>query len=241
MRATRIIAGMVFVGLAASGIERAVAATDNLMVLRTVVVSGEATVSAQPDQARLTAGVVTQAVTATAALAANSAAMANVFATLKAAGIPEAKIRTSNFSVQPQYPPNRPDNLQPHTIIGYQISNQVTVVVDDLAKVGATMDALVKSGANQVSGIAFAITDTKPLAEKARTAAVADGMTKARTLAAAAGVTLGPLQSIQEGNAIRPGPVFAAAVGVPFGAPPPPIAAGEQNITVNVTMTYAIQ
>jgi hypothetical protein len=65
-------------------------------------------------------------------------------------------------------------------------------------------------------------------------------MAKARTLATAAGVTLGPLLSIQEGGGIRPVPVFAAA-RAELAAAPAPVAIGEQSVTVNVTMTYAIQ
>jgi uncharacterized protein YggE len=116
----------------------------------------------------------------------------------------------------------------------------VTVTVDDLSKLGPALDALVKSGANQLGGIALTIANPKPLAERARAAAVADAAAKARTLAMAAGVTLGPLQSIQEGGSVRPVPVFAAQRAFAAAAPPP-IAEGEETVMVNVTMTYAIQ
>ena len=206
---------------------------------RTITVSGDAEVASKADQARLSAGVVSQAETAAAALNANTTAMNRVFAALKAAGIPENRIQTSNFSVQPQYPPFRPENPQPQRIIGYQVSNNVTVVVDDLTKLGPTLDALVRSGANQLGGIQFTIADPKPLAERARTLAVVDGAAKARTLATAAGVTLGPLMSIQETSSVRPIPVFAMARAVEAAGPP--IAEGEERVSVNVTMTYAIQ
>src|SRR4029453_14672495 len=127
---------------------------------------------------------------------------------IKMAGIPENPIQTSNFSVQPQYAPFRQENPEPQRIIGYQVSNNVTVTVDDLTKVGPTLDALVRSGANQLGGIQFMVADTKPLAERARTLAVADGSAKARTLAMAAGVTLGPLMSIQETMVGGPIPVL---------------------------------
>jgi uncharacterized protein YggE len=142
--------------------------------------------------------------------------------------------------VQPQYPPYRPDNPEPQRIAGYQVSNQVNAIVDDLTKLGPTLDALVRSGANQLGGISFAIANPKPLAEKARADAVADAMAKARTLAQAAGVTLGALISIQEGSVSRPVPVFAMARAVAAPAPPP-VAEGEETVSVNVTMTYAIQ
>jgi hypothetical protein len=216
------------------------AAADNAVTPRTISVSGQGEVSGKPDQARLSAGVVSQAPTAAAAFNANTTAMNRVFAALKALGIPDNKIQTSNFSVQPQYPPYRPDAAVPRNISGYQVSNQVSVTVDDLAKLGPALDALVRSGANQLGGVSFAIADPKPLAERARAAAVTDAAAKARTLAGAAGVVLGPLLSIQEGTSFRPGPVFALRAEAAAAAPPP-VAIGEASVTVNVTMTYAIQ
>ena len=207
---------------------------------RLIVVTGEGEAAAKPDQARLSAGVVSQAQTAEAALADNSTAMTRVIATLKTAGIPDNKIQTSNFSVQPQYAIPSASNPTPRAIVSYNVSNQVTVTIDDLSKLGPALDALVKSGANQLGGIAFMIANPKPLADRARAAAVADGASKARTLAQAAGVTLGPLQSIQEGVSSRPVPVFAAQRAL-AAAPAPPVAEGEQTIMINVTLTYAIQ
>jgi hypothetical protein len=209
------------------------------MPRRTIVVNGEGQITTAPDQARLVAGVLTQAMTAASALDDNTRAMNNVFAALKRLGIPDAKIRTSNFSLTPQYPPFRPDAPEARNIVGYQVSNQVTVIVDDISKVGATLDTLIRNGANQSGGVAFEIADTKPLAERARRAAVADAIAKAKTLADAAGISLGPILSIQEGGVIDNGPaprVFAAAVGAP-----PPVSAGEQTVGVSVTVTYAIQ
>ena len=214
-------------------------AAEAMMAPRTTTVNGDAEVASKPDQARMSAGVVSQAETAAAALTANSAAMNRVFAALRAAGIPDNRMQTSNFSVQPQYAPYRENNPEPQRIIGYQVSNNVSVVVDDLTKVGPTLDALVRSGANQLGGIQFTIADPKPLAERARTLAVVDAAAKARTLATAAGVMLGPLMSIQEATNVRPVPVFAMARAV--AAESTPIAEGEERVRVDVTMIYAIQ
>jgi uncharacterized protein len=233
---TAVLAGTVAL-MASTAFATAEAA--EAMAQRTITVSGDAEVASKPDQARLSAGVVTQAETAAAALNANSAAMNRVFAALRMAGIPENRMQTSNFSVQPQYPPFRPENQEPQRIIGYQVSNNVMVTVDDLTKVGPTLDALVRSGANQLGGIQFTIADPKPLAERARTMAVADGAAKARTLAMAAGVMLGPLVSMQETMVGRPIPVFAMARAV--AAEATPIAEGEERVSVTVTMVYAIQ
>jgi uncharacterized protein len=245
-RITRIVLGAVTaatfagaVSLMSAGALSSAQAGEATMPQRTITVSGDAEIASKPDQARLSAGVVTQAETAAAALTANNTAMMRVFAALRMAGIPENRIQTSNFSVQPQHPPFRPDNPEPQRIIGYQVSNNVTVIVDDLTKVGSTLDALVRSGANQLGGIQFTIADPKPLAERARTLAVVDGAAKARTLATAAGVTLGPLMSIEEATSVRPPMPFAMARAV--AAEAVPIAEGEERVSVNVTMTYAIQ
>src|SRR5690348_914689 len=94
---------------------------------RMIVVSGEGEVLAKPDQARISAAVVTQAPTAEAAVQGNAAAMNRVLAALSMLGIPPGKTQTSNYSVQPQY-----STVTQRTITGYQATNQVTVVIDDL-------------------------------------------------------------------------------------------------------------
>ncbi len=207
---------------------------------RMLVVSGQGEVKAKPDQAQLSAGVISEAKTAAAALSANSAAMNKVFATLKSLGIPDNKIQTSNFSVNPQYPPYRQDNPEPHHIIGYQVSNQVTVIVDDLGKLGSALDALVKSGVNELNGISFGFAKPEILEEKARRAAVADAIAKAKGMAQAAGVTLGPILSIQEGGGTipRPMPMLMRSMAA---AAPPPVAAGENTVSASVSITYSIQ
>lgn len=204
---------------------------------RTLSVSGQGEARAVPNQAQLSAGVVTSAKTAAAALAANTKAMGGVFATLKKFGIPDKSIQTSGFSVSPQYPQNH-DASDGSKIIGYQVSNNVTVIVDDLSKLGAALDALVSSGANTMDGIAFAIRDPRPLMAQARAAAVQDAIARAQTLAKAAGVQLGPIISIQDNGQdydARPMNLMKMPVGAAV-----PIAAGEQKLSASITVTWAI-
>ncbi len=209
---------------------------------RTLSVSGEGKVMAKSDQAQLSAGVVTQAPTAAAALATNSAAMNKVFATLKAFGIPENKIQTSNFSVTPQYPLYSQSNPQPRRITGYEVSNQVTVIVDDLGRLGPALDALVRSGVNQLDGVSFSIANPAQLEEKARRAAVADAIAKAKGMAQAAGIVLGPILSLEEGinEMPRPMPMLAMRANLAAQAPPP-MAEGEQTVSASVTIVYLLQ
>lgn len=206
---------------------------------RLITVSGEGEITAVPDEAQLTAGVVTQGKTAAEALAANTRAMNGVFESLRKFGIPEKSIQTSNFNVSPQYPPYQPNNTEPPHIIGYQVSNTVTVKVDDLGKLGAALDALVSSGANQVNGVSFMIRNPKPLLAQARAEAVKDAMDRAETYTKAAGIALGPIASISEGGVENPRPVFFAMAKAADSAVP--IAAGQQTITANVTMSFVIR
>jgi uncharacterized protein YggE len=207
------------------------AATSHLL---TVTGSGEA--SAVPDQARLSAGVVSKADTAAAALADNSRKMTAVFATLKKMGVPDKSIQTSGFSVAPQYPPY--NSKEPRRITGYRVSNTVTVELDDMTKLGPAFDALVRSGANQVNNIGFSIRNPKPLLAKARADAVKKAKVKAETIARAAGVTLGPIAAITEGGATPPRPVMVTAMRA--AAAPPPVAAGETTLSATVTITWEI-
>ncbi|HEY7979308.1 MAG TPA: SIMPL domain-containing protein [Rhizomicrobium sp.] len=230
-------AGLIFAALAGSAAVKADTGTS--AERRVLTVSGQGEVRGKPNEAMLSAGVVTTARTAGAALADNSKAMNQVFATLKRAGIADNDMQTSNFSVQPQYATDKNGNTL-QNITGYQVSNTVNVRVNDLAKVGPTLDALVSSGANSIGDIAFTIKDPKPLMAQARAAAVADAIARAQTLARAAGVTLGPITSINESGYSEPRPMYRMAVM--NGAPsPPPIAAGEESVTTGVSITWAIR
>ena len=208
---------------------------------RLIAVSGVGEASAVPDQAQVSAGVVSQAATADAALDANTDAMERIFATLENAGIEERNIRTSNFSVSPEYEPYRDNNLNQRRIVGYQVSNQLTIVVEDIDDLGTTLDTLVRSGANQLNGISFSISDPKPLEQEARRKAVEDAIAKARTLAAAADVTLGPILSIQEGGGAGRPPMPMMTMRAEALDSSVPVALGESTIAVGVSITYAIE
>jgi len=205
---------------------------------RTLTVSGEGEAKAVPDESHLSAGVVTQAKKAADALAGNTRAMNAVFATLKRFGIPEKAIQTSEFSVEPQYAPNRDGNAGAK-IIGYAVSNTVNVTVE-LAKLGPALDALVTSGANSLGSVAFTIHDPKPLLARARAEAIQDATQRAQTYAKAGGFSLGPILSASEEGSERPRPVYAARMAAAPMAPPP-VAAGEESVSANVSVTFEIR
>jgi uncharacterized protein YggE len=100
---------------------------------------------------------------------------------------------------------------------------------------------MVSSGANSIGDIAFTIKDPKPLMAQARAAAVADAIARAQTLARAAGVTLGPITSINESGYSEPRPMYRMAAMADVAGAPTPIAAGEQSVTAGVSITWAIR
>ena len=203
----------------------------------TISVTGQGQASAVPDQAMLSAGVATIAHTADAALADNARKMTAVFAALKAAGVPERAIQTSNFSVSPQYSNNNNDAQR---ITGYQVSNQVDVTLDDTKKLGPAIDALVAAGANQINSVNFGLRDNSALMTKAREAAMADARQRAETLARAGSVGVGAVLTISEGSTETPRPVMYRAVAMSAAAPTP-TAAGEESVSVTVNVTYELK
>ena len=119
----------------------------------TLNISAEATIKSEPDIAWLSAGVESEAKTASAAMTANARAMNGVFDALAKAGVAKKDMQTSNFSLHPRY-----DYIKSITgsssgqrrLAGYTVSNQLTVKVRDLDNLGKTMDALVNAGGNYI-------------------------------------------------------------------------------------------
>jgi uncharacterized protein YggE len=232
---SRSLAAILF--LICAGISAPALAAPASEAPRTITMSGHGQFSGPPDQVTITTGVATQADTAAAALADNTAQMKKVFAALVQMAVPAKNIQTINFSVSPEYSNGR--NNQERMLTGYRVTNQVRVQLDDVNQLGWAMDALVGAGANQMSGIDFAIKNPAPLLETARTQAGADARARAETSARAAGVQLGPILSIREGGeAPRPMMRMMAMAAAPS---PVPVAAGEENVDANVTVVWEIQ
>ena len=231
---TKTAFGALALILALSGAAHAQSATPSP---RTITMSGTGTVKGPPDMADISAGVTTEAATAAAALAANSAAMNRVFAALEKQGIARRNIQTSNFNVSPNYGSRTPNETP--RLLGYRVGNQVHVILEDVTKVGAALDALVAAGANQMNGLNFSIKDPAPLLAKARAEAVADARLRAQQYAAAAGVTLGTIQSISEGGGSEPPrPMYRMLA---MAADSVPVAAGEESVSASVTLVWEIR
>lgn len=215
---------------------------DEVKMPRTISLSGHGEVKIAPDMATVTTGVATQGATAAEALAANTTAMNSLFAALKQAGIDDKDIQTSNFMVQPRYDYN--DGKQPPKLVGYDVSNSVTVTVRKLDGLGALLDKVVQAGSNQINGISFDVSKPEMELNQARRLATVDATNKAKLYAEALGVTLGPVLSLTEGGAYPPPPVpmlRQAAVPMADSGRPVPMAAGEQTLSVDVNISWEIK
>jgi uncharacterized protein YggE len=212
---------------------------DQDALVPSITVVGEGDVQVPPDQVTVTAGVTTEAKTAAEALQANSTKMAELLKTLKANNVADKHVQTSNFHVSPQQVFDR-DGQRPPKVVGYTVTNQVTVRILEVAKLGAILDAVVQAGGNQIQGVTFSVADPQPHLDQARRKAIADAKHRASEYAAAAEVKLGKPRLIQETSAAPPRPMYAQAMrGV--AAAEVPIAAGEQTISAQVTVVFAIE
>ena len=218
---------------------------------RYVLMVGQGSVTAMPDTAVVTGGVITKARTAGDALHDNNEAMAKVVAALKALGVTDKQIATSRIQFQLVYPPYDPKTGQSTKVIGYQISNSVRVTLSDLSRAGDVLDALIENGANESATINFEIKDRAALEEKARAEASRDAFRRALAYANQVGAELGPVRSIREGyysdsgGGVETVSVTAYRAAPPPPPPPPPpgtmVQAGEQTISSTVTVVWALK
>jgi uncharacterized protein YggE len=202
--------------------------------IRSITVTASGQVAAEPDQARITSGVTTEAATAAEALAGNSEAMKKVIASLKESGVGPEDIQTTSFQVSPRY--TRPRKGEVREIDGYRVTNQVEVVVRDLDKLGEILDQLVTSGANEMRGLTFEVSKAETLRDEARKEAVANARRRAELYAEAAGAEVGKVLTIQEGGVAAPRPMARA-----MKMEAVPIERGTQMLAASVTITWALK
>ena len=209
-----------------------------------ILVTGQGSVDVAPDMAVLFLTVTREADTARAALDANSAAMSDVLAAMKAEGIKARDLQTSGFSIQPRYfyPPQKPSaNREPPRIVGYTVRNSLNVRVRDIKTVGRILDKSVTLGVNEGGNITFTNDDASAAITQARVKAVKEAVARANTLAEAAGVKIGKLLEISEQSPNpRPMPMASAEMSMARSARTVPVATGENTYSVTVNVSFAI-
>lgn len=161
----------------------------------TITVTGSAAVSLKADYAQISVGVSTKAATVEEASKQNTAAIHTVIAALKEAGVKEEDIATSNYSVNAEYDYS---SFGGQKLTGYNVTNQLNVIIRDMEHIGATLDKATAAGANSIYNIQFLSTKADAAQDEAASYAVQDAMRRAKLLADAAGLQLGSIVSISD-------------------------------------------
>lgn len=192
-----------------------------------------------PDVAIISAGVVTRASTAGAAIQENSARMDRVLAALKRAGVADRDVQTSSISLNPEY---RYQENKPPELVAYSASNQVSIRFRDIRNSGKILDALVAEGANQINGPTLTIDKPEAALDEARVNAIASGRARADLYARALGKRVVRVVSVSEGAGNYPVPPPMPMVErMSAQAADTKIVAGEQKLQVSVSMVFELQ
>lgn len=235
---------------------------------RSFSVTGEGKVVTVPDVAEFTFSVITQGGKDLSKLQQENTERVNhAIGFIKSKGVEAKDIKTQGYNLEPRYQnvicrqtqimpmadgngisyPPMPDKVcPPPEIVGYTISQTVSIKVRDFTKIGELLSGTVSAGANSVSQLSFVIDDRTTLENQAREEAIGKAQAKAKAIAKAGNFRLGKLISINEGWG---GPVPYAryeAFGkggdaMPMAAPAPSIEPGSQEVMVSVTLIYEIR
>ncbi|WP_456272007.1 SIMPL domain-containing protein [Bacillus sp. AK031] len=203
---------------------------------RTVSVTGEKTVDAQPDMAIAQIGVVTSDKELVTAQNENNEISTAILNSFKQNGIAEKDIQTSTYQIYPQY--DYQDGKQ--MFKGYEVRQVFSVKIKDIDKIGKVIDDAVQSGANIIERVQFAISEPRVYYQQALSKAYEDAFRKAKVLARSAGMNLNPqpVEIIEETSIPsipQPGKSFVLAAEASTPVPP-----GEVGIMARLNVKYKL-
>ena len=202
-------------------------------------VSGEASVSIEPDQAEVTVGVITQAPTAQGASEANATKLDAVISAMKRAMGDQGTVETIGYTIQPNY--RRPRDGGEATIVGYTASNRVRASGAAIERTGELIDSAIGAGANNVEGLRFTVEDSETARLRALGDAAKQARAKAEALADALGLQIVRVVSVEETSPAIARPYAPISMmQVERSAPPTPVEPGAIDIRANVTLRVTV-
>ena len=204
-----------------------------------ITVSGEATIAAEPDQAEIDIGVVTQARTAPEASKENAERLSRVLAEIKKLLGKGDEVKTSGYALSPNY--RYPQGGKPE-IVGYTASNTVRIKTTNLNLVGRLIDTSMQAGANNVNRLVFNLKDEVAAQLEALRQASAKAKTKAEAIAASLGLKIVRIASVNEGERTvqpiyRERQLMAARADA---SAPTPVEPGTVDVRSTVSMTVEV-
>ena len=215
-------------------------------------VTGEGTLTVEPDLVLLNLGVDSRGETVTEANDKATAAMDAMVGALRARNVEDKDIQTNRFSIYPQYDYREETvdgvRTSKEVLVGYRVRNSASAKIRNLDAVGEIIEEVVDAGGDsiRIEGINFTVEDPKPKRVELRRMAVADARTKAEHLAELSGVSLGELLFISEGAGAAPysdpyGIAPRAAFAMAAADSAPSISGGEIELSLNVNAVFDIQ
>lgn len=208
-------------------------------------VTGSGVVYAKADVANLTIGLKTEAKkTAAEATSENTQTMNEIVKELKGLDVAEKDIKTTNYRLNPVY---NWTQARGQELKGYEVSQNVTIKIRDLDSIGDIIAATTEKGANQIGNVSFTIDDEYELKSQARELAITKAKEKAKEIAKQSGMKLGDVKSFYENQNYQPRYDYANAkmeaigMGGGGGIEAPSIEAGQNEVRVEVTLTYEVK
>jgi uncharacterized protein YggE len=203
-----------------------------------IVVTGEGIVKATPDQAWVTIGAESRSKVSKEAQQRNAEAMTAVMRKFTSFGIAKDAIKTTAIDLQMEFDYHNGKQ----TPRGYVARNTVEVRVDDLAKLGDVLDAVVSSGATMIHGLRFDVKQRSQVEGQALQSAVKDAMAKSQAIASGAGRGVDRILRIEElSGGGDPVPMMRQYAMAKAEDASTPVAAGEMEIRAQVRLTVAIK
>lgn len=205
--------------------------------LRTISVDGSSTIKVAPDKATISISIENTAKDAKLASAQNAQIMQNIQSAILGLAITKDKMQTTNYNLYPVY--NTKDNSR--EIIGYSVSNEITVTIDNIDMVGTVIDTAINAGASNVNSIEFGLKDSQVYKDKVLQQAIADAKRKAQVIANALGKSVVNVVSVNTGNTYVEAKNFNNAMYMrtadEAGATSP-IQSGDISVRANVSVVF---
>lgn len=202
-----------------------------------ITVSGEATISVEPNQAQIDIGVVTQAPTAPEASQENAERLARVLAEIKKHLNKGDEVKTSGYALAPNY--RYPKGGKPE-IAGYTASNTLRIKTTDLARVGRLIDSAMQAGANHVHRLVFTLKDELAAQLEALRMASAKARSKAEAIAASLGLKIVRITAVHEAERTVQ-PIFREALAARADAAPTPTPVEPGTVEVRSAVSLTVE
>ena len=227
----------------------------DIVARNTITVNGEGEISAIPDIAKFSFSVKEETKMVGEAQKLATDKMNKVLAFLENAGVADKNIKTTDYNIYPRYEwwnrevvclgINCPQPGRERVLVGYEVSQNISVRLEDIDKAGEVLAGIGSLEVSNVSGLSFEIDDEDVLKRQARKEAIEKAKEKARQLARDLGVNLVRIVNYSEANT-GVYPRYAVieksmAVGMDGASAVPQIPVGENEIKATVQITYEIK